>query len=82
MNVTHVLLNNGELGKISKEQRAGEWDVWETALHNPNFAEYARLCGAHGRRVTERGVLDEALREAMACEGPALVEVLTDADLI
>jgi hypothetical protein len=23
MNITHVLLNNGELGKISKEQRAG-----------------------------------------------------------
>ena len=24
MNITHVLLNNNELGKISKEQRAGE----------------------------------------------------------
>jgi hypothetical protein len=31
MNITHILLNNGELGKISKEQRgrmAGEWPVW------------------------------------------------------
>jgi pyruvate oxidase len=46
MDVTHILLHNGELGKISKEQRAGEWDVWETGLHNPNFAEYAELCGA------------------------------------
>ena len=27
MDVTHVLLNNAELGKISKEQRAGEWPV-------------------------------------------------------
>jgi pyruvate oxidase len=50
MNITHVLLNNGELGKISKEQRAGNWPVWQTALHNPDFAEYARICG--GRRWT------------------------------
>src|SRR4029079_18462978 len=46
MNITHVLLNNGQLGKISKEQRAGEWDVWQTSLHNPDFAAYARNCGA------------------------------------
>ena len=45
MNITHVLLNNGQLGKISKEQRAGEWDVWETSLHNPDFSKYAELCG-------------------------------------
>ena len=25
MDITHVLLNNSELGKISKEQRAGQW---------------------------------------------------------
>jgi pyruvate oxidase len=30
MNITHVLLNNGHLGTIAKEQRAGEWDVWQT----------------------------------------------------
>jgi thiamine pyrophosphate-dependent acetolactate synthase large subunit-like protein len=29
VNITHILLNNSELGKISKEQRAGEWDVWQ-----------------------------------------------------
>ena len=52
MNITHVLLNNSQLGKISKEQRAGEWDVWQTSLHNPDFAAYAELCGADGARVT------------------------------
>ena len=52
MNITHVLLNNGQLGKISKEQQAGRWDVWETSLHNPDFSEYARICGALGIRVT------------------------------
>ena len=54
MNITHVLLNNGQLGKISKEQRAGEWEVWQTSLHNPDFSAFARNCGALGIRVTDR----------------------------
>jgi thiamine pyrophosphate-dependent acetolactate synthase large subunit-like protein len=82
MNITHVLLNNSELGKISKEQRAGQWDVWQTSLHNPDFSKYAEICGALGIRVTRKQQLDEALERALAHEGPALVEVLTDAELI
>jgi thiamine pyrophosphate-dependent acetolactate synthase large subunit-like protein len=82
MNITHVLLNNGQLGKISKEQQAGRWDVWETSLHNPDFSEYARICGALGIRVTEADQLDEVIARALAHEGPALVEIVTDAELI
>ncbi len=82
MNITHVLLNNSQLGKITKEQRAAEWDVWQTSLHNPDFAAYAQLCGALGVRVTDRTELDDALAAAFAHDGPALVEVVTDPDLI
>ncbi|NNE97332.1 MAG: Rieske 2Fe-2S domain-containing protein [Acidimicrobiales bacterium] len=82
MNITHVLLNNGELGKISKEQRAAHWDVWQTSLHNPSFSAFAELCGAKGLRVTTREGLDAALAEALAHDGPALVEVMTDALLV
>ena len=82
MDITHILLNNSELGKISKEQRAGEWPVWETALHNPSFAAFARLCGGHGVRVTEAKDLDAAIGEALAHNGPALVEVITDPELV
>ena len=78
MNITHVLLNNGELGKISKEQRDGEWDVWQTDLHNVDFAEYARLCGGTSYRVESRDDLETAFRDALAVEGPSLVEVRSD----
>ena len=82
MDLTHLLLNNEQLGKISKEQRGGDWEVWQTSLHNPNFAEYAKLCGGHGARVTKAGELDDALAAAIAHPGPSLVEVVSDPDLI
>jgi pyruvate oxidase len=82
MNITHVLLNNSELGKISKEQRAAQWDVWQTSLHNPDFAAFAELCGAKGIRVTDVADLDAALVEALAHPGPALVDIVTDALLV
>ena len=82
MNITHVLLNNSELGKISKEQRVAHFDVWQTGLHNPNFSEYAELCGGFGRRVSSVDQLAAALSEAMEYPGPAMVEVMTDASLV
>ncbi len=82
MNITHILLNNSQLGKISKEQRAGEWPVWETNLHNPSFAAFARLCGGHGTRVTDSNELEQAISEALAFEGPSLVEIITDPELV
>ncbi|MEL6205326.1 MAG: thiamine pyrophosphate-binding protein [Pseudomonadota bacterium] len=82
MDITHVLLHNDELGKISKEQRSGEWPVWETSLVNPSFSAYARLCGAHGAKVTKGSEVEAALAEALAVNGPALVEIMSDAELV
>lgn len=82
MNITHVVLNNSELGKISKEQRSGQWPVWQTDLHNPNFSRFAHNCGAFGLRVTEADKLDDALRFGLEHDGPALIEILTDPLLV
>jgi thiamine pyrophosphate-dependent acetolactate synthase large subunit-like protein len=82
MPITHVLLDNQSLGKITKEQRAAEYDVWHTDLHNPDFAAYAELCGALGIAVHARGELDDALARAIAHDGPALVAVSTDPELV
>ncbi len=82
MDITCVLLTNGELGKISKEQRAAEYDVWQTSLTNPDFAAFARSCGAMGLRVEGEDGLAPALAEALAHPGPALVEIITDAVLV
>ena len=78
MNITHVVLNNRELGKISKEQRDGAWPVWQTDLQNISFADYARLCGGVGYRVESADDLGAAFRDALAVDGPSLVEIPSD----
>ncbi len=82
MPITHVLLDNASLGKITKEQRAAEYEVWQTSLHNPDFAAYAELCGAMGIRVDAASELDDALDRAITHDGPALVAVQADAELV
>jgi len=82
MNIKHIVLNNSELGKISKEQRAAELDVWQTSLSNPNFAKYAENCGALGIRVEKLEELIPAMEKLKAHNGPALLEVVTDVNLI
>lgn len=82
MDITHILLNNGQLGKITKEQRAGDFSVWQTDLHNPSFSAFARLCGGKGERVTDPTALVRAIREAIAHDGPALVEIMSDPELV
>ena len=82
MDITHVLLNDDELGKISKEQRTGGWDVWQTDLVNPDFAAFADNCGGYGVRVDDEAELDDALTSALGYDGPSLIEIVTDSDPI
>ena len=82
MPIKAIILNNNELGKISKEQRAGEFDVWATSLVNPDFAAYATSCGALGIKVENLELLDKSMKEILDHDGPALLEVTTDVNLI
>jgi thiamine pyrophosphate-dependent acetolactate synthase large subunit-like protein len=82
MNIKHILINNSELGKISKEQKAADLDVWQTALHNPNFADFASNCGALGIRVEDQDELIPAMIRISQHNGPALLDVVCDVNLI
>ncbi len=82
MNIVHVVLNNGELGKISKEQRSADLDVWKTGLVNPDFAAFAESAGGLGIRVEQSSELDGALERAFAHAGPVLIDVRADVGLI
>ena len=80
MDIKCVVFNNSELAKISLEQRNAHVSVWETRLLNPNFAEFAKLCGSAGVRIDDPAKLATEMRRAFEIPGPALIEVLTDPD--
>jgi len=82
MPIKIIIINNNELGKISKEQRAGGWDKWATDLINPDFAQYANSCGAMGIKVTQKDQLKDAMQKLFKHKGPGLIEITADINLI
>jgi pyruvate dehydrogenase (quinone) len=72
-----VVLNNGTLGFVELEMKAGGFVDTGCDLKNPNFAAMANAMGIKGVRVEHPSELEGALREAFAHPGPALVDVVS-----
>ena len=75
-----IIINNNQLAKISMEQQVGKFDVWKTDLSNPKFSEFAQSCGMKGLRAENNTEIEAKMKELFQIEGPALLEVITDAD--
>lgn len=73
-----VVFNNGSLGFVELEMKAAGLVGFGTDLRNPNFAKLADSAGIFGRRVEKPEELRAALEEALAHDGPALVDVLVN----
>ena len=73
-----VIFNNGLLGFVDIEMKAGGFLPTGTRLDNPNFASMAESMGIYGVRVEDPGQLKSAISAAFAHEGPAVIDVLTD----
>jgi pyruvate dehydrogenase (quinone) len=73
-----VIYNNGALGFVELEMKAAGLLPSGTTLDNPDFAQMARAIGIHGVRVEDPGELPEAVRGALAHDGPALLDVVVN----
>ena len=72
-----IVLNNGTLGFVEMEMKASGFLDTGCDLKNPNFAAMAEAMGIHGIRVEDPQQLEGALREVLAHEGPALLDVVS-----
>ncbi len=72
-----VLYNNASLAFVAMEMKAGGYLDTGTDLSNPDFAAMAQAAGVLGMRVENPGDVEGAVREALAHDGPALVDVVT-----
>ncbi|GAA1939874.1 thiamine pyrophosphate-dependent enzyme [Nocardioides marmoribigeumensis] len=75
-----VVFDNGRLGMVKLEMEQVGLPEFGTVLHNPDFAAVARAMGMHGVRVEDPHDVDAAVQEAFAHPGPALLDVVTNAD--
>jgi pyruvate dehydrogenase (quinone) len=73
-----VVFNNGSLGFVELEMKAAGLVDYGTDLVNPNFAKLAESADIFGARVEKPEELRPALSNALAHDGPALVEVLVN----
>jgi pyruvate dehydrogenase (quinone)/pyruvate oxidase len=76
-----IINNNASLGQILWEQMAlGFPEFGVRFVQRSDFAPWAVACGGKGTRVDKAEELEQALAEAIAFPGPALVDVTVNPD--
>ncbi|MET9014095.1 pyruvate dehydrogenase [Streptomyces olivaceoviridis] len=73
-----VVFNNSSLGMVDLEMMVDGLPPHGTTYPHADYAAIATAAGARGIRVERPGEVRDALREAFAHDGPALVDVVTD----
>jgi|HubBroStandDraft_5_1064220.scaffolds.fasta_scaffold23365_2 acetolactate synthase-1/2/3 large subunit len=79
INLVTVVVNNASYGNVLRDQkRFYEGRHSGSVLTNPDFVAYAKAFGVAAWRVETADGLRDALREAIAANAPALIEVVSD----
>ncbi|MFT7417429.1 MAG: pyruvate oxidase [Glaciecola sp.] len=73
-----IIFNNAKLGLIQLEQESSGYPEYKTALENPDFSEFARLCGGEGWSVDRPELLVDALKEAFISTNACVIDVHVD----
>jgi thiamine pyrophosphate-dependent acetolactate synthase large subunit-like protein len=76
-----VIYNNSALGLITLEAEQFALPPFREAIEfpNPDFAALARACGAHGFTARKPEDLKDAMAQAFAVKGPAIVDAVVAA---
>lgn len=73
-----VVFNNRSLGMVKLEMEVAGLPDWQTDMYNPDFAALAQSMGMRGFSAAGPDQVRDALVQAFAHNGPALVNVMTD----
>lgn len=76
--LTVVLFNNSTLGMVKLEQLVDGLPDYGVDVPDTDYSQVAAAMGFQSRRVVKAKEVEPALREALAHQGPSLVEVITD----
>jgi acetolactate synthase-1/2/3 large subunit len=76
VNVVTIVVNDGALTAIKGSQQKGcDGRTIDTDLYNPDFIQFAKSFGAYATRVNDLVNFEGILKEALASNSPAVIEV-------
>jgi acetolactate synthase-1/2/3 large subunit len=77
--IVYVVLNNAALGNVwLRAHELGPVPAELTSLPDHDWAGFARALGAEGFTVSDPADLEAVYRQALAANGPAVIDVKTD----
>lgn len=76
--ITVLVMNDGKLKNIKKEQARDGYEEFGVSFPNPDFAAFAKSAGGDGYSVTTAGELDAALAAALASSRPSVIDIADD----
>jgi len=77
-----IVYNNSTLGMVKLEMRVAGYQDFGVDVKNPSFAKLAEAVGIRGFRVEDPANLEASLKAALGHDGPALVDVVTDPNVL
>jgi pyruvate dehydrogenase (quinone) len=77
-----IIYNNSAFGLITLEAESIGLPAFNKGIQfpNPDFAAFARACGAQGFTARKPGELKQAISDAFAVDGPAIVDAVVVAN--
>jgi len=79
--VVNLVFNNGGWGNVRRDQLARlDGNTLGVDLHNPDFVHLAESFGARAWRADSPAALRPVLEQALAGDGPAVIEIMVPRD--
>lgn len=80
--VKTIVFNNSSLGMVKLEMMVDGFPDYQTDHPPVDFAAIARAAGIHAIRIEKPGDVRSGLEEALAYNGPCLVDLVTDSNAL
>jgi pyruvate oxidase len=75
LDIKIIVFNNSKLGLIQMEERVQGNPEFETEIHNPDYAAFAKICQGEGFEIRAAAELKPVLGKAFSTKGPCIVNV-------
>ncbi|MDJ0367849.1 ubiquinone-dependent pyruvate dehydrogenase [Hymenobacter sp. H14-R3] len=73
-----IIFNNSAYGFVELEMKAAGTLEYGTGLNNPDFGQLAQAAGVQGYHVSDPAHLESVLRQALAHDGPVVVDAVVN----